>query len=135
MLDGETMAMVRRIEWAAAVWIVVLIIVSLQPYRPSVETSPAESSVLLHRLIHIVDFAIPALALCATRRTVGGLWKTALLMICLGIWIETAQLVINRNVFEWWDVRDDTIGVLLAFILSRPLRKSLPTLEIRTGSD
>ncbi len=38
---------------------------------------------------------------------------------CLVVAIETSQHLLYKNVFEWWDVRDDTIGVAFAGMLIR----------------
>ncbi len=40
--------------------------------------------------------------------------------ICLlGLSLEYLQHLFYRNVMEWWDVRDDTIAVLVAVVLHR----------------
>ena len=43
----------------------------------------------------------------------------ALGIFCLAVAIETSQHLLYKNRFEWWDVRDDTIGVALAWMLIR----------------
>ena len=37
----------------------------------------------------------------------------------LAVAIETSQHLLYKNPFEWWDVRDDTIGVAFAWMLIR----------------
>jgi hypothetical protein len=43
-------------------------------------------------------------------------------VLCLAVAIETSQYLLYNNPFEWWDVRDDTIGILIAALLIRRTR-------------
>ena len=50
----------------------------------------------------------------------GGQTSTAVLGIFgLILAIEISQHLLYKNPFEWWDVRDDTIGVTAAWMLTR----------------
>jgi hypothetical protein len=46
-------------------------------------------------------------------------WLAALSVVCLAVGIETAQYLLYRGPFEWWDVRDDAIGLVVAALLAR----------------
>lgn len=34
----------------------------------------------------------------------------------VGVMLETIEPTVLESVFEWWDIRDDTIGVAIALI-------------------
>jgi hypothetical protein len=94
------------------IWILVLIVGSLQPARPA-------PVVGLHRDIHWLAFAGAAfllLLVCRNRR-----WEIrSLIAVCLlGLSLEYLQHLIYRNAMEWRDVRDDALGVIVAFTLYR----------------
>jgi hypothetical protein len=48
--------------------------------------------------------------------------KAALSVLCLSVAIETLQFFFYKGKFEYWDVREDTIGLLMAMILIRATR-------------
>lgn len=104
----------KRLRLIAIVWLVVLTAVSLQPYRP-----PGESQTSGHRIAHAIAFGVPALMLLRLARSLRQQWAASLIVLCLALAIETAQHLIYGNAFEWWDVRDDTIGLLIAILLHR----------------
>ena len=66
-------------------------------------------------------FGATALLFLALGRKRGDDWKAAAAVVCLAAAIELAQLLIYRMPFgyEWWDVREDTIGVAIAMLLDR----------------
>jgi hypothetical protein len=103
----------RRI---ASIWIICLIAISLQPYRP---LGNGQSPSADHRIGHWIAFAATGLLLFALSQDRKKEWKAAFSVLCLAIGIETAQYVLYRGAFEWWDVRDDAIGLLIAAILNR----------------
>ena len=107
----------QALRLVAIVWIVCLIAVSLQPYRPA-----GESDTIRHRVFHVLSFGAAALMLLALgtdakRESIAGLS-----VLCLAVAIETSQFLLYKNPFEWWDVRDDTIGILIAAVLIRRTR-------------
>jgi hypothetical protein len=111
------------VRWFAIIWIFGIIAGSLMPTsikiaigttRPGpIEARPAS---LLHRVYHFVSFygAAFLLLLLASDRS-RELWVVGAIT-CLAISIEAAQhFVMGYPLFEWWDVRDDIIGIVLAF--------------------
>jgi hypothetical protein len=94
----------------AQVWIVALIVVSLQPARPG-------PVVALHRAIHWVAFAGVALLLLLLSRTrrhkISGVAVTCLLALSL----EALQHFIYRNPMEWRDVRDDVLAIMAVLLV------------------
>jgi hypothetical protein len=47
-------------------------------------------------------------------------------VLAIGCLIEVAQDILysHGKLFEWWDVRDDAIGIALAFVVIRVLRRT-----------
>lgn len=101
----------RRI---AIVWIAGLVAVSLQPWRPH-----GESQSIIHQLWHMASFGAAGAMLLALSRNARQVLAAALGIFCLAVAIETSQHLLYKNPFEWWDVRDDTIGVAFAWMLIR----------------
>ncbi len=114
MLRWGAMLSRKRLRLIAIVWMICLTVVSLQPYRPR-----GESHSEAHRILHVIAFGVPALMLLALARGLKQQWAAALTIVCLALAIETAQHLIYGNTFEWWDVRDDVIGLLIAVLLNR----------------
>jgi hypothetical protein len=90
-------------------WLLLLVVGSLQPARPG----PVH---LFHRELHWVAFAGAALLLFVLSRSRRqAIWST--IAVCaLGFSLEILQHLIYRNSLEWWDVRDDSLAVLAAFV-------------------
>jgi hypothetical protein len=106
-----TRQVLRRI---ATLWIAGLVAISLQPWRPH-----GESQSIVHQLWHLVSFGGAAAMLFTLSRNAKQVLTAALGIFCLAIAIETSQHLLYKNAFEWWDVRDDTIGVAFAWMLIR----------------
>lgn len=104
----------RRI---AIIWIIGLTAVSLQPYRP-----PGERQTIRHRVAHVFSFGAAALMLLALGTDGKSESLAAAGVLCLAIAIETSQHLLYKNPLEWGDVRDDTIGILIAALLIRRTR-------------
>jgi len=98
----------------AALWIVCLVAISLQPWRP-----PGESRSVGHPIFHVLAFGAAAVMLFVLSRNGKQISTAALGVFCLVLAIETGQHLLYKNPFEWWDVRDDTIGIALAWMLNR----------------
>lgn len=53
-------------------------------------------------------------------------WLVVLVIICIAAGLEDAQhLHFKQVTFEWWDVRDDVIGLIFAWLLVRWSRRKL----------
>ena len=72
---------------------------------------------MFHGLEHAVAFGILALILLSLCRNRGQKWVVSLAMLCFAAGLELGQHQIYGQSFEWWDVWDDGIGVLLALLL------------------
>jgi hypothetical protein len=107
-----TRGLLKRI---AVIWIVCLIVASLQPFRPPATTGRASHK---HQIEHVLVFGATALLLLALARTRKEEMKAAGGVVCLGTVIEISQFLIYRfPAFEWWDVREDTIGAAIALVI------------------
>jgi VanZ family protein len=116
----------QALRLIATLWIAGLVVVSLQPWRPE-----GESQSIVHQVLHLVSFGAAGLMLFALSRNSKQIRTAALAVFCLAVVIETSQHMLYKNAFEWWDVRDDTIGVLLGGILIRWTR--IRSLLLKTG--
>ena len=112
---------VTRPRLIASLWIAGVAFVSLQSHRPP--QTPA-----LHRLFHFAVFAATAVIL---RTSIAGrrpLLRATLVAVTVGVALELLQTQM-RYPIEWWDVRDDAIGVLIGAIVwqaASRLRGSAP---------
>jgi hypothetical protein len=99
-------------------WILTLIVGSLQPARPSAVLST-------HRGLHYLAFAGTAFLLFLLTRNLYQQIQGAIAAILLGLSLEFLQHLLYHNDMEWHDVRDDSLAVLGAFALYRCLQKYL----------
>jgi hypothetical protein len=105
----------------ATVWLLLLILGSLQPVRLGL-------AVGVHREAHWLAFAGAALLVVCLSRN----WRHEILstfvIFFVGLSLETLQHLIYGNPMEWRDVADDGVAVLAAFALYRLLegRKATP---------
>jgi hypothetical protein len=116
-----TRGTLRRV---ASLWIILLMAISLQPFRPwKTNDSPSP----LHRVAHVTTFGVAGLMLLALSRNRPEERRVCLGVVVLAVFIETAQHLIYKVLFEWWDVREDMIGLLIAVMLIRftPVRSLL----------
>jgi hypothetical protein len=114
-------------QWFARLWITVVIAGSLLPGSASVHFHASENETaqvrqranLAHRFIHFVAFgsSFLVLSLLATGRREE--LEAAFEVMAIGCIIELIQYLVysHRQVFEWWDVRDDAIGIIAGFLL------------------
>lgn len=73
-----------------------------------------------HRLEHMGAFGLLGLLVLPLCRNRLQQWGAALGIIALAAALEMAQHLVFRNtVFEWWDVRDDAIGLVFAWLIVR----------------
>jgi hypothetical protein len=124
----------RRIAlWIARLWISTVIIGSLLPGSAKVTLHASEgkrarsrnSITTRHRLVHFFAFGSSFLVLSLlTMRTREELEAAAEIML-IGCVVELAQYFVysHRHVFEWWDVRDDAVGIVAAFVLLQIARR------------
>lgn len=75
-----------------------------------------------HRVAHVLAFGGAALIWIALGTNGRGEFRGALIVLATGLLIETAQHLIYKGPIEWWDVRDDTIGILIAALIVRRTR-------------
>jgi len=72
-----------------------------------------------HRFIHFIAFgsSFLVLSLLATGRREQ--LEAAVEIMTIGCIVEIIQFLVysHRQVFEWWDVRDDAIGIVVGFLL------------------
>jgi len=108
------------LRWLATIWIIALIAGSLMPSQTKatlglVGTRPPN---LEHRVVHFVGFGIGELLLLflATNRRQEA--SRVIGVVSLGLGLELTQyFVLSARYFEWWDVRDDVIGIVTALLL------------------
>jgi hypothetical protein len=92
------------------VWLLVLVVGSLQPARPRFVTG-------VHREIHWLAFAgAEVFMLCLSRTRRQGILATSAILL-LGVSLEVLQHLIYRNPMEWRDTGDDGLAILVAFAL------------------
>jgi hypothetical protein len=96
----------------AQVWILVLIVGSLQPARPTPVLG-------LHREIHWLAFAGASFLLLLLSRNRRWEVRNVIATFLLGLSLEYLQHLIYRNAMEWRDVRDDALAIVVAFALYR----------------
>jgi VanZ family protein len=113
------------LKWFASIWVICLIVASLQPFRP--EATKAHHS-LKHQIEHVVVFGATGLIFLALARERREDWTATGGVVVLALFIETAQLLIYHTPegFEWWDVRDDTLGAFLALLVMTRLKPRVP---------
>ena len=79
---------------------------------------------ITHRVSHIGAFAALALLLLPLARTVRETWLITVAIFCVACGMEILQYHVfqfasNRQPIEWWDIRDNTVGLLLALLAVR----------------
>jgi len=105
----------RFLRVIAAPWVLCLIIGSLSPN--SVKDRIGTHS--YHRLYHLVAFGATALLFLLISNNRRQEWASVWGVFALGVILETLQHRIFGSVLEWWDMRDDAFGILIAFALFR----------------
>ena len=117
----------RLVRWFARLWISAVIVGSLLPgsakatlhTRENTRTHFKNAGTTKHRLIRFIAFgsAFLALSLLATGKREQ--LKAAVEVMAIGCTVEVIQFFVSshRQVFEWWDVRDDAIGIATALVL------------------
>jgi hypothetical protein len=117
----------RLVRWFARLWISAEIVGSLLPGWAKVElharggdrTHSRNAANGKHRLVHFIAFGSSFLVLSILATTKREQLEAAVEVMTIGCVVEVIQyfLYSHRQVFEWWAVRDDAIGIALAFLL------------------
>ena len=71
-----------------------------------------------HRPYHFISFGATALLFLLISNTRRQEWTSLCGAFALGLTMETLQCL-SDGYFEWWDARDDTLGIVVAFALFR----------------
>lgn len=95
-------------------WTLCLIIGSLSPdyVKEGIGTHS------YHRPYHFFAFGATALLYLLISNTRRQEWMAVSTALGLGLTLETLQCL-SDGYFEWWDLRDDALGILIAFALFR----------------
>ena len=98
----------------ALAWVVLVIVLSLQPAR----MRQTYGHTIEHAVMHVVLFGLTGVILLALARNRREQFNAVAGVVCLGIGIEISQyLIYTLPGFEWWDVRDDVIGAVIALVI------------------
>ncbi len=110
----------------APVWVVFLVLGSLLPGNVKVtlgtttleqQIHPNKNVTVRHRIVHLTLFSFTASLFLLLARTSRAEWRSVVLVMLLGAAVEFAQHWIYQFTFEWWDVRDDCMGVLGVYLV------------------
>lgn len=79
---------------------------------------------IAHRVAHIGAFGMLALLLLPLARSRRETWLIIGAIFCVACGMELLQYHVfhfrrERQPIEWWDIRDDTVGLLLALLAVR----------------
>lgn len=82
------------------------------------------SDSITHRVAHVVAFGVLALLLLPLARSRRGTLLITIAIFCIACGMELLQyhvfhLARARQSIEWWDIRDNTVGLLLALLTVR----------------
>jgi hypothetical protein len=124
------------VRWIVRLWISAVIVGSLLPgsakERIGASTSEARPRTrqdgYRHRFVHVLTFGSTCLLVSLLAWNRREELQAAGEVLVIGCLIELAQDIVylHGNLFEWWDVRDDAIGIALAFITIRLIHRSYP---------
>jgi hypothetical protein len=79
-----------------------------------------------HRIVHILTFGVTALLFLLMADRSKDQARAAGTALLLGFGIELMQFAFRfAPVFEWWDLRDDGIGIVSAFAIFQAARWAL----------
>jgi VanZ family protein len=96
------------------VWVIALVVLSLQPGR--IETARGRS--FRHQILHVSVFGATGLLFLALARNRREELNAVAAVVALATAIEVSQFLIYRlPAFEWWDVREDSIGAVVALVV------------------
>jgi hypothetical protein len=122
----------RQARWFVRLWIAAVIVGSLMP-GPGKEKlglsigkiAHAEGHVpSRHRLVHMFAFGSSWVLVSLLARNNREELEAAGEIMTVGFLVELAQYVLysHGRVFEWWDIRDDAMGIAVTFLAVHLIR-------------
>jgi hypothetical protein len=128
----------RQARWFVRFWVAAVIAGSLMPGPGkeklglrTVRTAHAVGHIpSRHRLVHMFAFGSSWFLVSLLTRNDREALEAVGQIMAVGFLVELAQCVLysHGRVFEWWDIRDDAIGIAVAFLavhLARLVRRRL----------
>jgi peptidoglycan/LPS O-acetylase OafA/YrhL len=106
----------QRVVGGLLFCIAALILGSLMPFGAKQAIGTAGS---LHRAYHFLAFGFTALLLLSAQRNRRRQLLACLAMLALAIALEVLEHLIYGQPTEWWDIRDDSFGIGLAFVFGQ----------------
>lgn len=105
------------LRWTAVIGVLCLIVGCLLPEHAKISlgTHPGEITSLQHRAFHFAAFGAAALFLLLRATNKRQKWRAGLALFGLGVLLEVIQSRFYGNGLEWWDIRDNGYGILIAF--------------------
>ena len=123
----------KQARWIARLWVAAVIVGSLMPGPGKeklglrhVKISHVEGrATSRHRLVHIFAFGSSWFLVSLLARNNREELEAAGEILVVGFLVELTQCVVysNGHVFEWWDIRDDAIGISAAFLVVQMVRQ------------
>ncbi len=85
------------------------------------------SGTVAHRIAHVGAFGVLTLLLLPLARTHRETWLIIATIFCIACGMELLQYHVfhfarQRDPVEWWDIRDNAVGILLALLAERFIR-------------
>lgn len=118
---------IQLARWFVRLWISVVIIGSLLPGKYKEKISPNQPGRAHaqqhggnnHRIIHLFAFGSSFFLLSFLAADRREQLQAAAEVMALGCIIEVLQdfLYLHGKLFEWWDLRDDAIGIAIALVI------------------
>jgi hypothetical protein len=134
----------RTVRWFARLWITAVIVGSLLPGSAKVvlhasankRTHTRAAVGTAHRFVHFFAFGSSFLVLSLLANKIREELEAALEILAIGCIVEVVQFFVydHRQGFEWWDVRDDAIGIAVAFLLLQMARRIMLTRTLNATS-
>lgn len=72
-----------------------------------------------HRPYHFISFGATALLFLLISNTRRQEWTSVFAVFGLGLILEALQCLLFDGYMEWWDIRDDALGISITFLLFR----------------
>ena len=93
-----------------AVFVCAVAVASLQPARPGVWSAHYGA---IHRVLHLACFGL--LAFLSQKAFPERRWLAPIALMCVGFGavLESSQMLLYGNGFEWADLVDDSVGALV----------------------
>jgi hypothetical protein len=124
----------RLAQWIVRFWVAAVIVGSLMPgsgkeklgLRTAKTAHVVGHLTIKHRLIHVLAFGSSCLLASLLARNNREQVEVAGEILGVGFLVELGQCVVyfHGHVFEWWDIRDDAIGITVAFLAGQLIYRS-----------